>query len=130
MVLDVWYLFPLRDVIRQLALDFGGIGPKAPMLDRVLGKHWRELYRVRQTRQADLFRSSSSNADPLQRDATWREVESWFRGRLQSIFSYCSEPLPLLTPKGRQIFSLFLTVSNPSKPAIDLAKHFASYVRR
>src|SRR5271154_369413 len=28
-VLDVWYLFPIRDTIRQLAHDFRGIGPKA-----------------------------------------------------------------------------------------------------
>jgi three-Cys-motif partner protein len=35
-ILDVWYLFPIRDTIRQLARNFKGIGPKEAMLDRVL----------------------------------------------------------------------------------------------
>lgn len=43
-VVDVWYLFPLRDVVRQLAHDFQAIDThKAKALDRVLGPDWREL---------------------------------------------------------------------------------------
>jgi hypothetical protein len=45
-LLDVWYLFPIRDTIRQLAHNFQGIGPKEAMLDRLLGPEWRELYSI------------------------------------------------------------------------------------
>jgi hypothetical protein len=37
--------------------------------------------------------------DPAEeeRKATQKQIEQWFRGRLQGIFGYASEPLPLLT---------------------------------
>jgi three-Cys-motif partner protein len=129
-ILDVWYLFPLRDVVRQLAMHLSGIGPKEPKLDRVLGPEWRELYRRPKPQewiQPDLW--GNADQEP-RRDATAEQVESWFRGRLASVFSYASEPLPILTAPGRQAFSLFLAVANPRKPAIDLAKQFASYVTK
>jgi len=54
-VLDVWYLFPIRDTIRQLARNFSGIGPKEPMLDRLLGIEWRELYSIPHEIGGNLF---------------------------------------------------------------------------
>jgi three-Cys-motif partner protein len=129
-IFDVWYLFPLRDVVRQLALQFSGIGPKEPKLDLVLGPEWRELYRMPKPQewiQTDLWRNDDKQP---QRDATVEQVESWFRSRLASVFPYASEPLPILTKPGRQAFSLFLAVSNPRRPAIDLAKQFVRYVTK
>jgi three-Cys-motif partner protein len=128
-ILDVWYLFPLRDVVRQLALRYSGIGPKEPKLDRVLGPEWRQLYAQpvpeEQASMTDLW--GNTDIQP-RRDATSQQVERWFQQRLASIFPYASEPLPILTAPGRQAFSLFLAVANPSKPAIDLAKHFVRHV--
>lgn len=43
---DVWYLFPLQDVTRQLANKRSGVGPKEKKLDRVLGTAWRDLYEL------------------------------------------------------------------------------------
>jgi hypothetical protein len=43
---DVWYLFPLQDVTRQLANKRSGVGPKEKKLDRVLGPAWRDLYEL------------------------------------------------------------------------------------
>lgn len=129
-IFDVWYLFPLRDVVRQLAMQLSGIGPKEPKLDRVLGPEWRELYRMPKPQewiQTDLW--GNDNNGP-RRDATVDQIESWFRRRLASVFAYASEPLPILTAPGRQAFSLFLAVANPSRPATDLAKHFARYVTK
>ena len=61
---DVWYLFPLHDVTRQLANKRSGIGPKEKRLDQVLGSAWRELYNCRrqqigclQTRCLDQFQN-------------------------------------------------------------------------
>jgi three-Cys-motif partner protein len=130
-ILDVWYLFPLRDVVRQLAMRYSGIGPKEPKLDRVLGPEWRELYALPAPEQnwvqTDLW--GNEDQEP-RRDATSQQIEAWFQRRLASVFPYASEPLPILTAPGRQAFSLFLAVANPRKPAIDLAKHFAGYVTK
>ena len=125
--IDVWYLFPLRDVTRQLAIKHSGIGPKAPMLDRVLGEEWKSLY------------SLPSASDPIQlsmleqhqelpfRNVNQKGIELWIQSRLAETFAYASPPLPILTETGKQIFSLFLAVANPSVKAIDLAKHFQRY---
>jgi three-Cys-motif partner protein len=135
-VLDVWYLFPIRDTIRQLAHDFRGIGPKAPMLDRVLGKEWRELYSIKPERDvpSDMFAWLDQHDEPeepeLQRVVSQKQFERWLKRRLETEFQFVSEPLPLLASPNRQLFSLFLGVSNPSRPAIDLAEHFVSYVNK
>ncbi len=135
-LLDVWYLFPIRDTIRQLAHDFRGIGPKAPMLDRVLGPEWRELYSIKPERDisTDMFawgdQQGDSEEPELQRVVSQKQFESWLKQRLETEFKFVSEPLPLLASPNRQLFSLFLGVSNPSKAAIDLAKHFVGYVNK
>jgi len=131
-VLDVWYLFPLRDVTRQLALDFKGIGPKEEKLDRVLGPEWRELYKIDDGPKVatlpgfDLF----ADREEMKREAKYKQIEAWFRCRLQSIFPYVSEPLPINTAPTRQAFSLFLAVSNPRPAATELAAKFERYATR
>jgi three-Cys-motif partner protein len=129
-VFDVWYLFPIRDTIRQLAHNFEGIGPKEPMLDRLLGAEWRELYSItpEKTLKRDLF---DQPVEPeMRRVVSVRQFEQWLKRRLEKEFKFVSEPLPLLTAPSRQAFSLFLGVSNPSQPAIDLAKKFVRYVNK
>jgi three-Cys-motif partner protein len=124
-VLDVWYLFPIRDTIRQLARDFSGIGPKAGVLDRVLSPEWRELYRP-----APKHGFFHSDKPELRRSVTPRQFEQWLKQRLEQEFAFVSEPLPILTSPARQAFSLFLGVSNPGKAATDLARKFVLYVSK
>ena len=50
------------------------------------------------------------------------KVEAYARRRLQSIFRFVSEPIPLLTRRGLRQFSLFLASGNPSPQAIELIK--------
>ncbi|MBI3703768.1 MAG: three-Cys-motif partner protein TcmP [Rhizobiales bacterium] len=129
-VFDVWYLFPIRDTIRQLAHNFEGIGPKEPMLDRLLGPEWRELYSIapEEILKRDLF---DQPVEPeMRRVVSVRQFEQWLKQRLEKEFKFVSEPLPLLTAPTRQAFSLFLGVSNPSRPAIDLAQKFVRYVNK
>lgn len=127
---DVWYLFPIRDVTRQLAKKISGIGAKGRRLDLVLSPAWRDLYSLPPPQNDDvpLLSSILKVADEERRAATQKQIEEWFRGRLNSIFAYASEPLRILTGKTRQAFSLFLAIANPSAPAINLAKHFHSHV--
>lgn len=129
-VLDVWYLFPIRDTIRQLARNFEGIGPKEPMLDRLLGPEWRELYSIapEETLRRDLF--DQAVEPEIRRVVSAAQFEQWLKKRLEKEFKFVSDPLPLLTAPSRQAFSLFLGVSNPSRPAIDLAEKFVRYVNK
>jgi three-Cys-motif partner protein len=130
LVFDVWYLFPIRDTIRQLAHNFEGIGPKEPMLDRLLGSEWRELYSIAPEADSrrDLFDEQAEHE--MRRVVSVSQFEQWLKKRLESQFKFVSEPLPILSTPSRQAFSLFLGVSNPGKPAIDLAKKFVRYVNK
>jgi len=107
-----------------------GIGAKGRRLDLVLSPAWRDLYSLPPPQNDDvpLLSSILKVADEERRAATQKQIEEWFRGRLNSIFAYASEPLRILTGKTRQAFSLFLAIANPSAPAINLAKHFHSHV--
>ncbi len=129
---DVWYLFPLHDVTRQLAKKLSGVGPKAKRLDKVLGSAWRELYELPPPRHnmfsRTLFGSIPEFAEEERRNATKAQIETWFKARMETLFPYVSEPLPLFTNIKQQKFSLFLAVANRSAPAIALAKTFHRHV--
>jgi three-Cys-motif partner protein len=131
---DVWYLFPLHDVTRQLAKKLSGVGPKEKKLDKVLGPAWRELYELPPPTnpmfERTLFGSIPEFAEEEYRNATKAQIEAWFKARMGTLFPYVSEPLPLFTNIKQQKFSLFLAVANPSKPATDLAKKFHRYVMK
>ena len=128
-IVDVWYLFPLRDINRQLAREFSGIGIKEPMLNRILPPNWQEdLYQHPPATQMSL-QLDQSESDGRVRASTMPEVEAWFRGALNHIFPYVSQSLPLLQ-ESRQAFSLFLAVANDSQPAIDLAKRFVKFAMK
>jgi hypothetical protein len=131
---DVWYLFPLHDVTRQLARRRSGVATKEKRLDSVLGPAWRDLYELpRPTNQMfsrTLFGSIPEFAEEEYRKATKAQIEDWFKARLETKFPYVSEPLPLFTNINQQKFSLFLAVANPSAPAINLAKKFHRHVLR
>lgn len=118
---DVWYLFPLHAALRQLAHQHGAVdASKRAALTEVFGtENWEEeFYRtVDETR--DLFDVGSSRRE---RDADPNKVEAYARRRLQSIFTFVSEPIPLLARRGLRQFSLFLATGNESPQAIELIK--------
>jgi three-Cys-motif partner protein len=117
---DIWYLFPLNAALRQLAHDYKAVdASKAASLDRIFGTStWRtELYSThRQGNFFDLIEDSK-------RSVTGSGLEAWFKARLETEFRYVSTPLPLLSPNGAQLFSLFFAMANPSDKAIGLAKN-------
>ncbi len=96
---DVWYLFPIRDVTRQLAHSYSGIGSKEAKLDLVLGPEWRELYSKappENPSQSDMFATFDNEDLPeeeLIRIKEWRDIETWFKGQLETQFAYVSDPL-------------------------------------
>lgn len=131
MVLDVWYLFPLNAVVRQLARDFRGVGNKEAMLDRVLSPAWRDLYKLPPPdvpQIVDMF--DMRDEEQLRREASVAQIEEWFRAQLATVFPYVPEPVRILKGGNVQLFSLFLCVANPSSAATELADKFMRYVKK
>ncbi|UTP40467.1 three-Cys-motif partner protein TcmP [Phenylobacterium sp. LH3H17] len=117
---DVWYLFPLGAVNRQLAHDAGAIDEhKQASLNRLFGgSAWRsDLYEP--DPRTPLFGPPADD----QRAATLEQIETYFHRKLEGLFSWASPPLPLFLDGGQQVFSLFLLIANDSPAAIQLAKN-------
>jgi three-Cys-motif partner protein len=118
---DVWYLFPLHAALRQLAHNHGAVDEaKRAALTEVFGSEdWEEEFYREVKEPKDLFEFESQSreriADPV-------KVEAYARRMLQSIFTFVSEPIPLLARRGLRQFSLFLATGNDSPQAIDLIK--------
>lgn len=124
---DVWYLFPLNATVRQLAHDYAAVdSPKQASLDEIFGtRDWRvELYKEDLT--PDLFTAVSRT----KRSETQPQIEAYVRRRLNSLFPYVSQPLPLLTPRGAQLFSLFCLSANDSPIAHKLIERGVRHVLR
>lgn len=118
---DVWYLFPLHAALRQLAHKHGAVDDsKRAALTEIFGtSDWEEEFYRQALETRDLFDTGVSS---LERVADPAKVEAFARRRLQSIFTFVSEPIPLLARRGLHQFSLFLATGNESPHAIDLIK--------
>lgn len=117
---DVWYLFPINAVTRQLAIDLDKVDEhKQRRLDDIFGTaKWRsELYAPRMN--GDLF---DLLATPSDRNVGVPQIERYARERLGTIFRYVSEPLPLLANSRGHLFSLFCLSNSDSERAIGLIK--------
>lgn len=119
---DVWYLFPLHAALRQLSHNHAALDPsKRAALDEVFGTpDWEKHFYEHQPAPTDLFdfaplRAPSRNADP-------DKVERFAAERLRSIFSFVSQPIPILTRRKLRQFSLFLLSGNSNERAISLIK--------
>lgn len=117
---DVFYLFPLEAVTRQLAHDYRAVDQwKQDRLDAVLGgPDWREeFYADRQDQ--DVF----GHIDTLRRRKVTRaEIEAWFKRRLERNFAFVSPPIAL-GDGNLQKFSLFVAIANDAPAAVQLAKN-------
>ena len=119
---DVWYLFPLHAALRQLSHDHAALDPsKRAALNEVFGtSDWETRSYEHQPAPTDLFdyaapTGPSRNADP-------NKVEKFAAERLRSVFSFVSQPIPILTRRKLRQFSLFLLSGNSNERAIALIK--------
>jgi len=124
---DVWYLFPRKAVIQQLANKNSGIDDdKRASLTRIFGcEDWENRFYRAQPAQQSLF------GDPVTEEsirmADGNEIAAFARERFGGIFAYVSEPIPLLI-NGREFFELYCFSNNP--PAIELIKRGVDHVVR
>lgn len=123
---DVWYLFPLEAVSRQLAGNLDRVDQhKQRRLDEVFGTAtWRDdLYKVETTQ--DLFAETITTST---RQFDRGQIERYAQSRLRTIFAEVSEPLPLLRDSSRQLFSLFCLSNSVSPAAIGLIRKGVTWV--
>lgn len=115
---DVWYLFPMLAVTRQLARDISRVDEhKSAKLDSIFGTNsWREQLYDTEVR-ADLFEESITTSV---RKVTLSQIEEYARIQLRTLFRYVSEPLPLIAEGRGQQFSLFCLSNSGSDAAIGL----------
>jgi three-Cys-motif partner protein len=117
---DLWLLFPLSGVMRQLA-KHGPTSPgKVARLDDLFGSGaWAECYK--QAPQTDMFGEQGT----VERDTSWEAVLELFKKRLESVFVAVSEPMILTNSRGAPLFGLFSAASNPKGApiAMKLARH-------
>lgn len=124
---DVWYLFPLNAVVRQAAHNIAAVDEdKRLALSEIFGtSDWEEqLYSTEVKR--DLFDVELTGK---RRDADPRKIEAYAKARLETIFTYVSDPLPLLAERRNlQKFSLFCASGSTSDDAISLIKRGVKHV--
>ncbi|MDB5709770.1 MAG: hypothetical protein JWL96_1840 [Sphingomonas bacterium] len=123
---DVWYLFPLEAVSRQLAGSLDRVDQhKQRRLNEVFGTTtWRDdLYKVETTQ--DLFAETVTTST---RQFDRGQIERYAQERLRTIFGEVSEPLPLLRDSSRQLFSLFCLSNSASPAAVGLIRKGVTWV--
>jgi three-Cys-motif partner protein len=117
---DVWYLFPLHAALRQLSHDHAALDPtKRAALNEVFGTpDWEDRFYEHQPTPTNLF--DFADAAIPSRVADPDKVERFAAERLRTIFSFVSEPIPILTRNKLRQFSLFLLSGNSNARAIAL----------
>lgn len=117
---DVWYLFPLHAALRQLCHDHAALDPsKRAALNEVFGTpDWENRFYEHRPTHTDLF--DFADAATPNRVADPDRVERFAAERLRTIFSFVSEPIPILTRHKLRQFSLFLLSGNSNARAIAL----------
>lgn len=119
---DVWYLFPLHAALRQLSHDHAALDPsKRAALSEVFGtRDWEDRFYQHRSASTNLF--DFADATTPGRVADPDKVERFAAERLRTIFSFVSEPIPILTRRHLRQFSLFLLSGNANARAIALIK--------
>lgn len=127
--IDVWFLFPLSGVQRQLRNDGQIPDSWKTRLDLVFGsREWLDFF-YEETESQDLF----GRVDKiLSKNADYERIDEFCRIRLDSIFGGGVSELPLrLGPrKSQPLYSLFFACSNPNPKASNLAHKVANSLLR
>ncbi|KEO52506.1 three-Cys-motif partner protein [Thalassospira sp. MBR-102] len=125
--IDLWFLFPMSGLVRQAARRWSSLDDsKINAITRCLGtEEWREkLYTP--DLQLGLF-----SEPELERKQDVRALESYVKERLETVFSsWVSDPIPLISSRGAQLYSLFFAISNPRNAAKGIARKIVEHLRK
>lgn len=136
--IDVWYLFPIGALNRMLTTSGKMDITWEKKLNTVLGTaQWKDAFykeKSREVVQLSFGENGETNTgDPncesnLFKNTNIASIKDFITKRLEETFAWVSpNPRLLKTEKNTPLFYLFLAVSNPSEPAIDLAKKLAKH---
>lgn len=127
--IDLWLLFPISALTRMTPRSEEQIRPEwAPTINRLVGTDsWEDaLYKpIDKPPMDDLF-GELENEGAKQRLNT-EELGRWVTDRLQELFPYVSDPVPLKN-NNRPLFNFYFIVSNPHKKAQDLARKVVKHI--
>lgn len=126
--LDVWYLFPLSGVYRNVPGNFEKLTEdKRASVTRILGtSEWEDyFYKPALDDHKDLFPEHEAAG---RRTANAEGILNYVSQRLSGLFPYVTEPRILLGPSNAPLYALYLALTNDSKNAIALAKRIARAV--
>jgi three-Cys-motif partner protein len=127
--LDLWYLFPLAGTARCLPRNAAKLDQsKRSAMTRVLdsGEWYDAFYRPVESHSHDLW--GNIPEPTVRRDTGLEEIEAFVAERLRTIFADVAPPKRLVGFGGRQLFSLFFAISNPSPSAVTLARKGADHI--
>jgi three-Cys-motif partner protein len=118
---DIWYLLNLKAIHQQMAKDSKAIDPgKFAALSDIFGTtDWRSEFYVSRPTQGALF---GPVEDSDARVGSREDVSKFVRKRLNTLYSYVSEPLPLTVGTIDRYFELYCLSNSKSDTAISLIK--------
>ena len=125
---DVWFLVNLKAAVQQLSRDFGGLDiHKRSSLYECFGTHdWETQFYEFDNRQGQLF-SEGPKVRGF-RSVDRPAIAAYHRKRLESLFEYVSDPLPLAVGAHDDYFLLYCMSNNPFPKARALIARGASWV--
>lgn len=125
---DVWFLVNLKAAVQQLCKDHGALDAhKRSALYECFGTHeWEKQFYEFDNRQGHLFSEKPETRGF--RNADKAAVAAYHRKRLESLFMYVSDPLPLAVGAHDDYFLLYCMSNNPYPSARALIAKGAGWV--
>ena len=122
-ILDIWYLFPVNALTRNLPKDKQFTTATSSKIDSILGTHDWENALYYEDPQMTLF--GTTNYDRVNFD----ELVKYVTGRLSSIFAYVSPKSRILkNSKNSPLFILYYLMTNNSPKAIRLGSKVVNQI--
>lgn len=122
-ILDVWYLFPVNALVRNLPKDKGYSYATSEKIDRILGTHdWEEaLYK--ESKQLSLFETTDYER------VDFEQLVHFVNKRLGELFPYVSPNSRILkNSKNSPLFILYFMMTNDSNKAIRLGSKVVNQI--
>lgn len=132
--LDLWYLFPLSGLYRNVPIDRGDLTPdKTAAVTRILGTpDWETKFYEEPSRPPDLFSMLEENnparSGSQRRSADVDAMEAFVKSRLEAVFPLVLKPKRLFGPTNAPLYSLFFAMANDSRAAQRVARPIAQHL--
>lgn len=122
-ILDIWYLFPVNALTRNLPMDKQYTTATSAKIDTILGTHDWEKALYEEDPQLTFFGTTDY------RRVDFDRLVSYITNRISSIFSYVSPKSRILkNSKNSPLFILYFIMTNSSPKAIGLGSKVVNQI--